>query len=60
MMNRKKASLMLSGVEAFLMTMIVVLFLTDVISPKVFVALIIVLGIASSGFMAVIVRKFQS
>ena len=60
MMNRKKAILMLSGVEAFLMTMIVVLFLTGVISPKVFVALIIVLGIASSGFMAVIVRKFQS
>ncbi len=47
-MNRKKAILLISAVQAFLTAMIIVLFLTGAIKIATFVTLVIVIGLVAT------------
>ncbi|MBQ3362029.1 MAG: hypothetical protein IJ185_00935 [Prevotella sp.] len=56
-MNRKKALLLLSVIEAFLLAMFVVLFVNKAIGLTAFVACVITIGIISSALIVVAIRK---
>lgn len=56
-MNRKKALLLLSVIQAFLLAMIVVLFVKNAISLTVFAAVVITIGVVFSVLIVVAIRK---
>lgn len=56
-MNRKKALLLLSVIQAFLLALFVVLFVNKVISLTAFVAVVITIGVVFSALIVVAVRK---
>ena len=56
-MNRKKAILLLSAIQAFLLAMFVVLFVNKAISLTVFVAVVITIGAVFSALTVVAIRK---
>ena len=56
-MNRKKALLLLSVIEAFLLAMFVVLFVNKAIGLTAFVACVATIGIISSALIVVAIRK---
>jgi hypothetical protein len=57
-MNKKKALISLMGLEMMLLAIIVVLFVSNVLSITVFVPLIIIVGAVFSALTIVAVRKF--
>ena len=57
MMNRKKALVILFGLQSMLLALLIALFTSNVISFTVFVPLIIFVGVAFSAFTVVAVRK---
>jgi hypothetical protein len=56
-MNRKKALLLLSLIQAFLLAMFVALFVNKAIGLTAFVAVVITIGIVFSALIVVAVRK---
>ena len=56
-MNRKKALLLLSVIQAFLLAMIVVLFVKNAISLTVFAAVVVTIGVVFSALIVVAIRK---
>ena len=56
-MNRKKALLLLSGIQAFLLALFIALFVTKAIGLTAFVAVIVTIGVAFSALIVVAVRK---
>ncbi len=57
MMNRKKALVMLLGLQSMLLALLIALFISNVISFTVFVPLIIFVGVVFSALTVVAVRK---
>ena len=57
-MNKKKALISLMGLEMMLLAIIVVLFVSDVLSITVLIPLIIIVGAVLSALTIVAVRKF--
>lgn len=57
MMNRKKALIMLLGLQSMLLALLIALFISNVISFTVFVPLIIFVGVVFSALTVVAVRK---
>jgi hypothetical protein len=57
MMNRKKALVMLLGLQSMLLALLIALFTSNVISFTVFVPLIIFVGVVFSALTVVAVRK---
>jgi hypothetical protein len=56
-MNRKKALIALLALQMMLQTILVVLFISDVISTTVFISLVIFVGAVFSAFTIAAVRK---
>ena len=56
-MNRKKAILLLSAIQFFLLALFVVLFVNKAISLTAFVAVVVTIGIVFSALTFVAVRK---
>lgn len=56
--NRKKAILMLTGLETFLFALLVVLFISGAVSPTLFLALALTVALVSSSILFVVLRKF--
>ena len=56
-MNRKKALLLLSVIEAFLLAMFVVLFVNKAIGLTAFVACVVTIGVVFSALIVAAVRK---
>ena len=56
-MNRKKALLLLSVIEAFLLAMFVVLFVNKAIGLTAFAAVVVTIGVVFSALTVVAVRK---
>ncbi len=56
-MNRKKAILLLSAIQFFLLALFVVLFVNKAISLTAFVAVVVTIGIVFSALTVVAVRK---
>lgn len=56
-MNRKKALLLLSLIQAFLLAMFVALFVNKAIGLTAFVAVVITIGVVFSALIVVAVRK---
>ena len=59
MNNRKKAILMLSGLEMAAVLMLTVLFLNNAISLTLFIAMLAAVCFISSAVMFVIIRKLN-
>ena len=57
MMNRKKALVILFGLQSMLLALLIALFISNVISFTVFVPLIIFVGVVFSALTVVAVRK---
>ena len=57
MMNRKKALVMLLGLQSMLLALLIALFISNVISFTVFVPLIIFVGVVFSALTVVAVCK---
>ena len=57
MMNRKKALVILFGLQSMLLALLIALFTSNVISLTVFVPLIIFVGVVFSALTVVAVRK---
>ena len=57
MMNRKKALVILFGLQSMLLALLIALFTSNVISFTVFVPLIIFVGVVFSALTVVVVRK---
>ena len=56
-MNRKKAILLLSAIQFFLLALFVVLFVNKAISLTAFVAVVVTIGIVFSALTFVAIRK---
>ena len=56
-MNRKKALLLLSLIQAFLLAMFVVLFVNKTIGLTAFVACVVTIGVVFSALIVAAVRK---
>ena len=56
-MNRKKALLLITAVELMLMAMLLVLFFSGVLSVIPFIITVLIVGIVSSSFTVLAVRK---
>jgi hypothetical protein len=56
-MNRKKALLLITAFELMLMAMLVVLFFSGVLSVIPFIITVLIVGIISSTFTVLAVRK---
>ena len=56
-MNRKKALLLLSAIQAFLLAMFVVLFVNKAIGLTAFVACVATIGVVFSALIVVAFRK---
>ena len=56
-MNRKKALLLITAFELMLMAMLLVLFFSDVLSVIPFIITVLIVGIVSSSFTVLAVRK---
>jgi hypothetical protein len=58
MLNRKKALVLILGLQMMLLALLVVLYVSGSISMYVFVPLVVIVGAVFSGFTIVAVRKF--
>ena len=56
-MNRKKALLIISGIQAFLTAVALVLFVEGFIRPITFAALLLVIALVSSAVIFIALRK---
>ena len=56
-MNRKKALLLITAFELMLMAMLLVLFFSGVLSVIPFIITVLIVGIVSSSFTVLAVRK---
>ena len=57
MMNRKKALVVLLGLQMMLLAMIVALFVSNVLNITLFILLILIVGLAFTTLTVVAVRK---
>ena len=58
MLNRKKALVLISGLQMMLLALLVVLYVSGSLSMYVFVGLVVIVGAVFSGLTIVAVRKF--
>ena len=58
MMNRKKALVVLLGLQMMLLAMIVALFVSGVLNITLFILLVLIVGLVFTALTVVAVRKF--
>lgn len=56
-MNRKKAILLLSAIQFFLLALFVVLFVNKAINLTAFIAVVVTIGVVFSALIVVAIRK---
>ncbi|MBQ8066657.1 MAG: hypothetical protein IJ144_06435 [Prevotella sp.] len=60
MIDRKKAIVLLSALEMFLLAFVATLFLTDAVGLYVFLALVILIASVTATLLVIIIRKYPS